>query len=61
MIFHFLIIISISSRTQGFLALVTGDTGEIRSEVKEQIDTKVAEWREEWKAGRDCARHPLHR
>ncbi|XP_020421437.1 ruvB-like 2 [Prunus persica] len=42
--------------TQGFLALVTGDAGEIRSEVKEQIDTKVAEWREEWKAGRDCAR-----
>ncbi|CAN6983011.1 unnamed protein product, partial [Brassica oleracea var. botrytis] len=39
-----------SSRTQGFLALFTGDTGEIRSEVREQIDTKVAEWREEGKA-----------
>lgn len=38
------------SRTQGFLALFTGDTGEIRSEVREQIDTKVAEWREEGKA-----------
>lgn len=37
-------------RTQGFLALFTGDTGEIRSEVREQIDTKVAEWREEGKA-----------
>lgn len=38
------------SRTQGFLALFTGDTGEIRAEVREQIDTKVAEWREEGKA-----------
>ncbi|KAK6151136.1 hypothetical protein DH2020_016068 [Rehmannia glutinosa] len=34
----------------GFLALFTGDTGEIRTEVREQIDTKVAEWREEGKA-----------
>mmetsp|Transcript_771 Transcript_771/g.1637 ORF Transcript_771/g.1637 Transcript_771/m.1637 type:complete len:471 (+) Transcript_771:140-1552(+) len=40
----------INSRTQGFLALFAGDTGEIRSEVREQIDTKVAEWREEGKA-----------
>ncbi|KAL9261755.1 RuvB-like 2-like protein [Drosera capensis] len=40
----------INSRTQGFLALFTGDTGEIRSEVREQIDMKVAEWREEGKA-----------
>ncbi|PWA87357.1 ruvB-like 2 [Artemisia annua] len=38
------------SRTQGFLALFTGDTGEIQAEVREQIDTKVAEWREEGKA-----------
>nr|CAD1832456.1 unnamed protein product [Ananas comosus var. bracteatus] len=36
--------------TQGFLALFTGDTGEIRAEVREQIDMKVAEWREEGKA-----------
>lgn len=35
---------------QGFLALFSGDTGEIRSEVREQIDMKVAEWREEGKA-----------
>ncbi len=35
---------------QGFLALFSGDTGEIRSEVREQIDLKVAEWREEGKA-----------
>lgn len=40
----------INSRTQGFLALFSGDTGEIRPEVREQIDTKVAEWREEGKA-----------
>ncbi|EOA25879.1 hypothetical protein CARUB_v10019257mg [Capsella rubella] len=37
----------INSRTQGFLALFTGDTGEIRSETREHTDTKVAEWREE--------------
>ena len=35
---------------QGFLALFAGDTGEIRAEVREQIDAKVAEWREEGKA-----------
>jgi len=40
----------INSRSQGFLALFSGDTGEIRPEVREQIDTKVAEWREEGKA-----------
>ena len=30
--------------------LLSGDTGEIKSEVREQINTKVAEWREEGKA-----------
>lgn len=40
----------INSRQQGFLALFAGDTGEIKVEVREQIDTKVAEWREEGKA-----------
>merc|ERR1719488_12639 len=40
----------INSRQQGFLALFAGDTGEIKSEVREQIDTKVSEWREEGKA-----------
>ncbi|KAM3078088.1 RuvB-like protein 2 [Clarireedia jacksonii] len=40
----------INSRTQGFLALFSGDTGEIRSEVRGQINTKVAEWKEEGKA-----------
>ncbi|CAF5012775.1 unnamed protein product, partial [Rotaria socialis] len=38
------------SRSQGFLALFSGDTGEIKSEVREQINDKVAEWREEGKA-----------
>lgn len=32
------------------MALFSGDTGEIRSEVREQIDSKVSEWREEGKA-----------
>jgi RuvB-like protein 2 len=40
----------INSRTQGFMALFAGDTGEIKSEVREQIDMKVAEWRQEGKA-----------
>eukprot|EP00667_Euglena_gracilis_P007430 EG_transcript_7497 len=40
----------INSRAQGFLALFAGDTGEIKSEVREQIDNKVLEWREEGKA-----------
>jgi len=40
----------INSRTQGFLALFSGDTGEIGSEVRDQINTKVGEWKEEGKA-----------
>ncbi|RUS26032.1 RuvB-like 2, partial [Jimgerdemannia flammicorona] len=40
----------INSRTQGFLALFSGDTGEIKPEVRDQINTKIAEWREEGKA-----------
>ena len=40
----------INSRTQGFLALFSGDTGEIRSEVRDQINVKVGEWKEEGKA-----------
>lgn len=50
LLFLSLIVLPINFRTQGFLALFTGDTGEIRAEVREQIDTKVAEWREEGKA-----------
>ena len=40
----------INSRTQGFLALFSGDTGEIKPEVRDQINSKVTEWREEGKA-----------
>jgi RuvB-like protein 2 len=40
----------INSHTQGFMALFSGDTGEIPDTVREQIDEKVAEWREEGKA-----------
>lgn len=40
----------INSRSHGFLALFSGDTGEIKSEVREQINQKVAEWQEEGKA-----------
>lgn len=40
----------INSRTQGFLALFSGDTGEIGSEIRDQINTKVGEWKEEGKA-----------
>lgn len=40
----------INSRAQGFLALFAGDTGEIKAEIRDQINTKIAEWREEGKA-----------
>jgi RuvB-like protein 2 len=40
----------INSRQQGFLALFAGDTGEIASEIRNQIDAKVQEWREEGRA-----------
>ena len=40
----------INSRAQGYLALFAGDTGEIRAEVREQIDNRVSEWKEEGKA-----------
>lgn len=40
----------INSRQQGFLALFSGETGEIKSEVRDQIDQKVVEWIEEGKA-----------
>lgn len=40
----------INSRTQGFMALFSGDIGEIKQEVRDQIDQKVAEWREDGRA-----------
>jgi len=40
----------INSRAQGFLALFAGDTGEIKPEIRDQINMKVAGWKEEGKA-----------
>lgn len=40
----------INSRTQGFLALFAGDTGEIKPELRDQINAKMADWKEEGKA-----------
>lgn len=40
----------INSRQQGFLALFAGDTGEISQEVRDQVDAKVQEWRDEGRA-----------
>ncbi|QSL65939.1 hypothetical protein MERGE_003076 [Pneumocystis wakefieldiae] len=40
----------LQKRREGFLALFSGDTGEIPSEVRDQINTKVNEWKEEGKA-----------
>lgn len=40
----------INSRAQGFLALFTGDTGEIKAEVRDQINNKITQWKEEGKA-----------
>ena len=40
----------INSRAQGYMALFSGDTGEITAEVRAQINKRVAEWREEGKA-----------
>jgi len=40
----------INSRQQGFLALFSGDTGEIKTEIREKVNAKLSEWREEGKA-----------
>jgi len=40
----------INNKNQGFLALFSGDTGEVKTEVRQQINTRVSEWREEGKA-----------
>ncbi len=39
----------INSRMHAFLALFAGDTGEIKPEVRNQINAKVTKWREEGK------------
>uniref|UniRef100_A0A915D0F0 RuvB-like helicase n=1 Tax=Ditylenchus dipsaci TaxID=166011 RepID=A0A915D0F0_9BILA len=41
---------AINSRSHGYLAVFSGDTGEIKNEVREQINKKVTEWRQENKA-----------
>lgn len=40
----------VNSRTQGFLALFSGETGEIKSEVRDQVNQKISSWQEEGKA-----------
>ena len=40
----------INSRQQGFLALFAGDTGEIKPEIREQIDERIGEWKDNGKA-----------
>lgn len=40
----------INSRQQGFLALFAGDTGEIKPEIREQIDERISEWKDNGKA-----------
>jgi len=40
----------INSRQQGFMALFTGDTGEISETIRGQIDAKVEEWKTEGRA-----------
>lgn len=40
----------VNSRSQGFLALFSGDTGEIKPETRDSINQKVAEWKEDGKA-----------
>lgn len=40
----------INSRQQGFLALFSGDTGEIKPEIREKVNAKLSEWKEEGKA-----------
>lgn len=40
----------INSRSQGFLALFSGETGEISSDVRDQIDQTITQWKLEGKA-----------
>jgi RuvB-like protein 2 len=39
----------VNSRNQGFLALFSGDTGEIKQEVREHVNQQVAQWQDEKK------------
>ena len=40
----------VNSRNQGFLALFSGDTGEIKQEVRESVNQQVAAWQDSKKA-----------
>ena len=40
----------INSRQQGFMALFSGDTGEIKSEDRMKVNGKISEWKDEGKA-----------
>jgi RuvB-like protein 2 len=40
----------VNSRNQGFLALFSGDTGEIKQEIRDHVNQQVAQWQEERKA-----------
>lgn len=41
---------AINSRAQGYLTVFSGDTGEIKSEIREAVDQKINEWREQERA-----------
>uniref|UniRef100_A0A7E4V1Y4 RuvB-like helicase n=1 Tax=Panagrellus redivivus TaxID=6233 RepID=A0A7E4V1Y4_PANRE len=41
---------AINSRAQGYLTVFSGDTGEIKSEIREAVDKKINEWREQERA-----------
>ena len=40
----------VNSRNQGFLALFSGETGEIKPEVREHVDKQVVQWQDEKRA-----------
>jgi len=41
---------AINSRAQGYMTVFSGDTGEIKSEIREAVDQKINEWREQERA-----------
>uniref|UniRef100_A0AC34RT09 RuvB-like helicase n=1 Tax=Panagrolaimus sp. JU765 TaxID=591449 RepID=A0AC34RT09_9BILA len=41
---------AINSRAQGYLTVFSGDTGEIKSEIRDAVDQKMNEWREQERA-----------
>ncbi|KAH0789565.1 RuvB-like 2 [Histomonas meleagridis] len=40
----------VNSRNQGFLALFSGDTGEIKPEIRDHVDKQVEQWQDEKRA-----------